>query len=142
MISNPDYGWCDFELGGFSGTPSYVTDAPMDLLQAFEDYFYWDKDCVIVAFDEEGSEFYLVLAPYDVYVISQKEESELYHCEDKTTAELALELINDIESNITKWAEEFSLDIGEQYSDEHNNKIINERVKMFKEKIANIRKNI
>lgn len=43
MISNPKHGWCDFMLSDekdnlFVGTPSYVTNAPVDLLQAFLDY--------------------------------------------------------------------------------------------------------
>lgn len=37
MISNPEHGWCDFVLGDFYGTPSYITNVPVDLLQAFSD---------------------------------------------------------------------------------------------------------
>lgn len=32
MISNPKNGWCNFKLGDFEGTPSYITDVPIDLL--------------------------------------------------------------------------------------------------------------
>jgi hypothetical protein len=40
MISNPKYGWCDFKIednnsNEFFGTPSYITNVPVDLLQAF-----------------------------------------------------------------------------------------------------------
>ena len=43
MISNPKHGWCNFMLSDekdnlFVGTPSYVTNVPVDLLQAFLDY--------------------------------------------------------------------------------------------------------
>ena len=38
MISNPHAGWCDFKLGDFEGSPSYLTDVPVDLLNAFIEY--------------------------------------------------------------------------------------------------------
>ena len=37
MISNPKHGWCNFKLRTFEGTPSYLTDVPVDLLKAFID---------------------------------------------------------------------------------------------------------
>lgn len=37
MISNPKHGWCNFKLRTFEGTPSYLTDVPIDLLTAFID---------------------------------------------------------------------------------------------------------
>lgn len=40
MISNPKNGWCDFNLGDFHGTPSYLTNVPIDLLIAFKEYLY------------------------------------------------------------------------------------------------------
>ena len=30
MITNPKYGWCNFELGNFKGTPSCLTDVPVE----------------------------------------------------------------------------------------------------------------
>lgn len=29
MITNPRCGWCNFELGDFKGSPSYLTDVPV-----------------------------------------------------------------------------------------------------------------
>ena len=60
MISNPKHGWCDFMLSDekdnlFVGTPSYVTNVPVDLLQAFLDYK--TKGQGIAWFNEEGTEF-------------------------------------------------------------------------------------
>ena len=53
MISNPRFGWCNFELGDFKGSPSYLTDVPVDLLDAFIDYH--TKGYGVAVFDEEGS---------------------------------------------------------------------------------------
>ena len=64
MISDPRYGWCRFNLGTFEGTPSYLTDVPVDLLDAFLDYHV--KGCGTAWFDEEGTEFTLVLTPQTV----------------------------------------------------------------------------
>ena len=55
MISNPRFGWCNFELGDFKGYPSYLTDVPVDLLDAFIDYH--TKGYGVAVFDEEGSYF-------------------------------------------------------------------------------------
>lgn len=51
MINNPKNGWCDFDLGYFHGTPSYLTNVPIDLLSAFKDYLY--SGTGICWFDEE-----------------------------------------------------------------------------------------
>lgn len=76
MITNPRYGWCNFELGDFKGTPSYLTDVPVDLLIAFIDLH--TKGCGVAWFDEEGTEFTLVLTPYSLFIIEEKEEPVLH----------------------------------------------------------------
>ena len=38
MISNPNLGWCEFHMGDFTGNPSYLTDVPIELLEAFLNY--------------------------------------------------------------------------------------------------------
>lgn len=76
MITNPRYGWCNFHLGTFSGTPSYLTEVPTDLLECFISYF--KNNCGCACFDEEGSSFNLLLTPYDVYVIEEKDTAVLH----------------------------------------------------------------
>ena len=77
MISNPKYGWCNFDLGDFHGHPSYLTDVAMDLVTACYKYVINDNDYITVKFDEEGSEFILLADYYDCYIIEQKEEDIL-----------------------------------------------------------------
>ena len=67
MITNPEYGWCNFELGNFKGTPSYLTDVPVDLLEAFIEYH--TKGMGAAWFDDEGAEFTLVITPYSLFII-------------------------------------------------------------------------
>ena len=142
MISKPLHGWCEFHLGDFIGHPSYTTDVPMDILNAFEEYICTNNRCVSVAFDEEGSDFYLILTPYDIYIISEREETLLHHYDNKPILEIALELTNDIESDFNNWATQFCWSIGVGGTKEQDQKVIDERINIFKQKIKNIRDTI
>ena len=107
MISNPKHGWCDFMLSDekdnlFVGTPSYVTNVPVDLLQAFLDYK--TKGQGIAWFDEEGTEFTLVLNPYSMFVIAENEYTELIDFSKVKIDDLIKELIQDIESGLIEWS--------------------------------------
>lgn len=104
MISNPQNGWCNFKLGSFEGTPSYLTDVSLDLLDAFLGYHY--KGVGMVWFDEEGAEFTLVINPYSMFVIAERDEdSDLYDFSELNVSDLERELIEDIEKDIIGWSE-------------------------------------
>lgn len=68
MISNPNFGWCEFQLGNFRGTPSFLTDVPIELLEAFLNYKLTGR--AMVWFDEEGSEFTLLMNPYSIFIMT------------------------------------------------------------------------
>lgn len=104
MISKPKHGWCRFELGDFVGRPSYVTDVPVDLLQAFIDYH--EKGSGICWFDEEGTEFTVVITPYSLFIIDEDEKPVLHEFSDLMGyGNLERELITDIENNLYDWIE-------------------------------------
>lgn len=105
MISKPKHGWCVFELDYFVGHPSDVTDVPMDLLNAFIDYY--EKGSGVAVLDEEGSTFTLILTRYDwgIFVIEEREEPRLYDFCKIGIIDLTKELITDIESDLYGWAE-------------------------------------
>lgn len=103
MISNPEHGWCDFNLGDFHGTPSYTTNVPFDLLCAFKDYLY--SGTGICWFDEEGTEFTLVLTPYSIFIIEEKDKPVLHDFSEMDIKKLASEAVTDIEENIDVWSE-------------------------------------
>ncbi len=102
MISNPKHGWCNFKLGTFEGTPSYLTDVPIDILTAFIDYH--NKGCGVIWFDEEGTEFTLVITPYSLFIIEEKEKPILHDFSETKIVDLEKELIKDIESDLCGWA--------------------------------------
>lgn len=109
MISNPVHGWCNFVLSNnknklFIGLPSYLTNVPIDLLEAFLDYK--QKGQGMAWFDEEGSEFTLVLTPYSMFIIAEDSEgrAKLYDFSEIEIDALIRELIDDVEANIDAWA--------------------------------------
>lgn len=104
MISDPRHGWCDFKLRNFEGTPSYLTDVPLDLLDAFLDYHY--KGMGMAWFDEEGTEFTLVINPNSLFIIVERDENPvLYDFSELNVNDLEKELIADIESDMIGWSE-------------------------------------
>ena len=103
MIANPKYGWCNFELGNFKGTPSCLTDVPVDLLEAFIEYH--TKGMGAAWFDEEGTEFTLVITPYSLFIIEEKDKPVLHDFSEMQIDKLEKELIDDIEKDLDGWSE-------------------------------------
>lgn len=101
MITNPKDGWCNFKLRNFEGTPSYLTDVPIDLITAFIDYH--TKGCGIAWFDEEGTEFSLVITPYSLFIIEEKDKPILHDFSEKIE-NVEKELIEDIEKDLEGWS--------------------------------------
>ena len=103
MITNPKYGWCNFELGNFKGAPSCLTDVPVDLLEAFIEYH--TKGMGAAWLDEEGEEFILVITPYSLFIIEEKDKPVLHDFSELQIDKLEKELIDDIEKDLDGWSE-------------------------------------
>lgn len=124
MISNPKHGWSNFDLKVFHGTPSYLTDVPVDLLNAFIQYHTTGTG--IAWFDEEGTEFTLVITPYSLFVIEEKDKPVLHDFSEIKINNLEKELIEDIEKDLIGWSEFITSDDREEvimHRDEIRNKI-------------------
>ncbi len=125
MISNPKNGWCNFDLKSFHGTPSYLTNVPIDLLNAFIQYHATGVG--IAWFDEEGAEFTLVITPYSLFIIEEKDKPILHDFSNMIEkAELEKELILDIEKDLVGWSNFIASDDREDIivnRDEIRNKI-------------------
>lgn len=132
MISNPMYGWCDFKLGTFEGTPSYLTDVPVDLLDAFLDYHY--KGMGMAWFDEEGTVFTFVITPYSLFIIEEKDKPILHDFSEMKIEDLEKELISDIESNSEDWRNWVEFILFDDYEKklQHENEI-KQRISKLKE---------
>lgn len=129
MISNPKHGWCDFMLSDekdnlFVGTPSYTTNVPVNLLQAF--LYYKINGQGMAWFDEEGTEFTLVLNPYSMFIIAENEDGEgrLYDFSELNIDNLIKELIQDIESDLDEWSIFYCGCYGDKTNREHIRNLI------------------
>lgn len=122
MISNPRYGWCSFKLGDFKGSPSYLTDVPVDLLNAFIDYY--TKGYGVAVFDQEGSYFTLVMSVYNwgVFIIEEKDSVVLHDLCYFHVDDLKEELIRDIEKDMNGWSD-FIIDDDTEEIKQHRNEI-------------------
>lgn len=132
MISNPKHGWCNFKLEDFEGTPSYLTDVPGDLLNIFIDYH--TKGHGMVWFDEEGTEFTLVLTPYSLFIIEEKDKPVLHDFSEMKIEKLEKELIEDIEKDLVGWSE-FITDDDREEVVQHRNEI-RQKIAMLKEFVS------
>lgn len=124
MISNPKHGWSNFDLKAFHGTPSYLTDVPVDLLNAFIQYHTTGTG--MAWFDEEGTEFTFVITPYSLFVIEEKDKPVLHDFSEMKINNLEKELIEDIEKDLIGWSEFITSDDREEvimHRDEIRNKI-------------------
>lgn len=128
MFSKPKYGWTNINLGDFKGRGSYLTDIPLDCLNSFINALKCSLPASIY-FDEEGSEFILVADFNGVYIISEREKTELIKI-DIDFLDLIKEVIKDIEDNFNDWL------LWMDYYEEHslNN---NEALKIRKNSIEN-----
>ena len=128
MISDPKHGRWNFKLRTFEGTPSYLTDVPIDLLEAFIDLH--TKGTGIAWFDEEGTEFTLVLTPYSLFIIEEKDKPILYDFSEMKIGNLEKELIEDIEKDFVGWSE-FITDEYKEEVMQHRNEI-RQKIAMLK----------
>lgn len=104
MISNPEHGWCDIQIGNWSGKLSDIDDAPVVLLNAFYNVLAIKKP-EVVCFDAEGMNYWIVFDLSDTIIITEDENCQysVSH-QDINIKELSLELCNDIRSNLYEWA--------------------------------------
>lgn len=102
MISNPKNGWCDFELGDFHGRPSDSTNVAIDLLETLRNYKYNGQG--MAWFDEEGTEFSLVLTPYSLFIIEECGDIAALHDLSDVKGNIIDEVISDVESDLYEWS--------------------------------------
>ena len=98
---------------------------PIDLLNAFIDYHA--RGCGIVWFDEEGTEFSLIITPYSLFIIEEKDKPILHDFSEMKIENVEKELISDIESDLKGWAEFMTNDDPEEitiHRDEIWNKLV------------------
>lgn len=112
MLSLVGSGWAKIQYRDFTGYCSYLTEVPVDILNGCIDYLdarYCGTSSIF--FDEEGSEFTLMIGRTKSVIIAERETTEIYVV-DMDYQTLMSQLISDIETvGVGKWAKEFSFDV-------------------------------
>lgn len=127
MISKPHAGWCTFSLEDFTGTPSYLTDVPFDILEGLLSFWNGKKGTVVdVNFDEEGKEFSLHIERGNSYITMDDEKRTHIYIKD-TPEELTSEIIRDLNGNERLWIDNFILVHNEE--DENEKNLLEEKMK-------------
>lgn len=104
MFSTPECGWTNITLGDFTSRASYLTDIPLDLLNALISA-YRHGTMPAVDFDAEGWGFTVVASMYSqkVYIILDKEETPELFTVDMTMNEFVNEVNKDIATYLHEW---------------------------------------
>ncbi len=102
IFNNLKAGWCDFVLEGFTGTPSYITSVPTDVLEGVLSYYR--SGSMAITFDEEGSWFILVASNCigSCYIISVKDGEKVSPLKISPD-DLAKRLYKEITSREDEW---------------------------------------
>ena len=112
ILNKGNSGWCSVKIDEFSGSASYVTDVPMDFLNAFK--IFIDTGAIPVVFcDEEGSEFRIIVEEFYTYIISEREDAKLIVVE-MDRREFVDTILSDIEGELDWFAVEFADDITDE----------------------------
>lgn len=101
IVSQPKYGWASFNLPKFRGKLSYIDNVADTILNACKTYLETEQQ-VVMTFDEEGSEFHVLIQPYTTFVIHETDRPRLY-AYDIDAERLIRQLAIDIESNLEDW---------------------------------------
>ena len=100
-LLKPYAGWCQIHIGEFHGNASYLTDVPMQFLDSFE-LFSNNYATPVLSFDEEGSDFIIIVDEYTTYVISERATTKLYKTE-VDRRDFIESIIKDIEDNFEEF---------------------------------------
>ncbi len=135
ILINPRYGWVTVKIGDWSDRASYLTNVPLDALDAFiNSYNRWQP--ATIKFDAEGWEYIVVIDDYYTYIIDYPHDGNFDASPVLTIVEikkddLAKELINDIQSNFYEWVS-WSFDDDPEERIEYQN-LLNNKLRTLKE---------
>lgn len=106
MLSRPENGWAEIQIGTFKKEVSYLTDVPNDLLKAFISFF--ENGAGVASFECEPYEFDLVFSftftggvKGMAYIMDS--EQKLFY-EEISVIQLAKEFVSDIKTDLLVWS--------------------------------------
>lgn len=100
MLSTPEHGWTEIQIGPFTGWGGFIQDVPVLFLEAFIRALSCDLPAE-VQIDEEGSAF-TVRAHHDTQITAFRDAVETFRCGADVRA-LAKELLRDLRRDWDLW---------------------------------------
>lgn len=98
MFSNIKHCWADFDFKGFKGVCSYIQDPVKDICKALTGTD--ESKIITVEMDEEGSEWFLSIAPNEVRVYREGNPLEVL----TSRRAFVKEFVNDVYRDIELWS--------------------------------------
>ena len=98
MFSNIKRGWADFDFKGFKSVCSYIQDPVKDICKALTGTD--ESKIITVEMEEEGSEWFLSIAPNEVRVYREGNPLEVR----TSRHEFVKEFVNDVYRDIELWS--------------------------------------
>lgn len=109
MLGKPDAGWSKVTMGEFEEYASYLTNVPIDCLEACI-HRVKGKGPLAFVFEAEGPGRFFVLATAYNTVIKWEEDDTPESCHlipGVNDVQLVLETVHDIEQYLNDWAEDW-----------------------------------
>jgi hypothetical protein len=100
MFTKPECGWTNVQIDDFTEQASYLTDIPIDCLEAFINALNNHLPAAVEFDGEEVGQYMLVANNSDSYIITEGKELRIF---DKTKLEIAKEIFNDFKTHFDDW---------------------------------------
>ena len=138
-ISKPEYGWAAISFDNvksfnitthsFTSHCSYLTDVMYDLIEGMINY-YNTITPTMIRFDEEGSNWTLILTFDKVFIISERNTTEIYETND-TIESVTKEIIENCNKYSDDWVN-WNLNLNETEK-KYSKKYYIKRIKFLEE---------
>jgi hypothetical protein len=145
MLDKPFAGWTNISFANVTISGSYLTDIPLDFVEAINNVIELNKIQTVVIDAESKGEYIFVFDKYRSYIIEESDyngKTQIY-VEEKNINKIALELANDIERYLESW-KRWNPDLDESEIDDKEHKCfvlkMKKREKIFKNFIKKYKK--
>ena len=132
MFTEPKYGWTTLNVGRFSERVSYLTDVPIECLDAFI-YALENSVPATVFFDAEGYDYHLVSSYYETYIII----GDKLFISNKDYVDIAKELCCDIEKYFDGWVDWMGYEIDADEDIKRRSDVLKSKLNKLKSLLKN-----
>ena len=101
MFSKPHAGWTNIKIGDYRGNGSYLTDIPLDFLNAAK-HALKNNVPFVLFIDEEGIQSYITSFHDETFINRTTDTIETYYSQ-MGFKDLISEGLRDIDDNIADW---------------------------------------